>query len=511
MHARSGRVSNLRAFRPLSAGLLICLVFPNVVWCEGSSRQMDAAGTPIQVAPVDPAIEKVLAQVSTRQIRRTIEKLVSFHNRNTISSVDASLPAGQGVTTAAEWIEKELEQYSADCGGCLEVKRDTFTQEAEPPPQGRIPAPTTITNVYAVLRGTDPAQAKRILLVTGHYDSRNSDTLDTKGEAPGANDDASGVAVSLECARVLSRLKLPATIVFAAVAGEEQGLNGSKHLAQLAKKEGWRIEGVLNDDIVGGNTTPGETLQDKTAVRVFSEGIPVTATPDEIKRITALGLESDSPSRELARAIADVGRSYGRASGSAPAQGGGGAAAPSATGKPFHPVLIFRRDRYLRGGDHSSFNQEGFPAVRFTEWREDFNHQHQNVRTEDGAEYGDLLKFVDYDYIAHVARLNGAALATLAAAPPPPENVRIVTKDLDNNTTLHWTAGEGAPGTTAYEVVWRETSAPDWQLSRKTGTSTDSHSYAATLPVSKDNVIFGIRAVDVAGHRSVAVTPLPER
>jgi hypothetical protein len=453
---------------------------------------MDASGAPIQAAPADSSIQSVLAQISARQIRRTIERLAGFRNRNTLSSMDTDLPAGQGVTAAADWIAARFVEYSADCGGCLEVKRDTFTQEPEPPPQGRIPKATTITNVYAVLHGTDPSQAARIVLVTGHYDSRNTDIMDTKGEAPGANDDASGVAVSLECARVLSRLKLPATIIFAAVAGEEQGLNGSRHLAQLAKSEGWHLEGVLNNDIVGGNTTPGETLQDQSAVRVFSEGIPATASADEIKRITALGLESDSPSRELARAIADVSRSYQLA-------------------PPFHPVLIFRRDRYLRGGDHTSFNQEGFAAVRFTEWREDYNHQHQNVRVEKGVEYGDLLKFVDFDYVARVAKLNAAALETLAAAPPPPREVKIVVKELDNNTTLHWKAGEGAPAGTAYEVVWRETSAPDWQRSFPASASGQGDSYAVTVPVSKDNVIFGIRAVDAAGHRSAAVAPIPER
>ena len=406
----------------LLTALLTVLATSTPAVCDDNHGDLVAAGAPIQPAPVDPAIQNALAQISARQIRRSIEKLVSFHNRSTLSSMDTDLPSGQGASAAADWIAQELVQYSADCGGCMEVKRDTFTQEAEPPPQGRIPKPTTITNVYAVLHGSDPKQAARMILVTGHYDSRNSDTMNTKGEAPGANDDASGVAVSLECARVLSRLKLPATLVFVAVAGEEQGLNGSRHLAQLAKHEGWQLEGVLNNDIVGGNTTPGDTLQDKSQVRVFSEGIPATATPDEIKRITALGLESDSPSRELARAIADVSRSYQLAT-------------------PFHPVLIFRRDRYLRGGDHTAFNQEGFAAVRVTEWREDFNHQHQDVRVENGVQYGDLLQFVDLDYVKEVAELNGAAMATLAAAPPPPEKVRIVTKDLDNGTTLHWTAG----------------------------------------------------------------------
>ena len=464
---------------------------------EDGNREADAYGAPIQAAPADAAIQNALGQISVRQIRRTIEKLVSFHNRNTLSSVETGLPPGQGVSAAADWIAQQLVDYSADCGGCLEVKRDSFTQQPEPPPQGRIPQPTTITNVYAVLRGSDPAQASRMVLVTGHYDSRNTGPMETRTEAPGANDDASGVAVSLECARVLSRLRLPATLVFVAVAGEEQGLNGSRHLAELAKNEGWKLEGVLNDDIVGGNTTPGETLQDKSQVRVFSEGIPATASPEEMKRITALGLESDSPSRELARAISDVSRSYQLAT-------------------PFHPVLIFRRDRYLRGGDHTSFNQEGFAAVRFTEWREDFNHQHQDVRVENGVQYGDLLQFVDFDYVASVARLNAAVMATLAAAPAPPQNARIVTKGLDNTTTLRWSV-ERRDTARSFEIVWRETFAPDWQRSTLIGIGIadgkpgDAATFSGTVPVSKDNVIFGIRSIDAEGHRSVAVTPLPER
>ena len=277
---------------------------------DGAVRDLDASGAPIQAGSADPAIQKALAEISADRIRHTIEALVGFRNRNTLSSMTKDLPPGQGVNAAADWIEAELRRYASDCGGCLEVKRDTFTQSPEPPPQGRIPEPTTITNVYAVMRGVDPKQASRMVLVTGHYDSRNTDVEDTHGFAPGANDDASGVAVSLECARVLSKLKLPATIVFAAVAGEEQRLNGSRHLAQLAKQEGWQLEAVLNNDIVGGNTTPGDILQDKSAVRVFSEGIPNAATPQEVRRITGLGLENDSPSREVARAVTDVARTY---------------------------------------------------------------------------------------------------------------------------------------------------------------------------------------------------------
>jgi hypothetical protein len=448
-----------------------------------------AYGQPVTTAPPDPAIAQALGQISPRQIRRTIEKLVSFNNRNTLSSNDTSLPPGTGVTAAADWLQKELQLYSSDCGGCLEVKMDTFTET----PQSRIPQPTTITNVYAVLRGSDPKQAKQIYLVTGHYDSRVTDVMNTKSPAPGANDDASGTAVSLECARVLSRTKFKSTLVFAMVAGEEQGLNGSRHLAQLAKSEGWQILGVFNNDIVGGDTTPGSTTQQKSMVRVFSEGIPATATPEQVKAIQSLGAENDSPSRELARATLDAGRTYFRA------------ARTGSVASPFTPVMEYRRDRFLRGGDHSSFNQEGFAAVRITEWQENFSHQHQDLRTEDGVEYGDLLKFVDFDYVANVVKLNAATMATLASAPAPPEEVKIETKKLDNNTTLTWKEGQGAP-TKTYQVVWRETSAPDWQ--RFVDTKGERK---VTLPVSKDNVIFGVRAVDAAGHRSLVVTPLPDR
>jgi Zn-dependent M28 family amino/carboxypeptidase len=322
-----------------------------------------------------------------------------------------------------------------------------------------------------------------MVLVTGHYDSRNSDTLNGTDRAPGANDDGSGTAVSLECARVLSKaaskLKFPATILFLTVAGEEQGLNGSKHFAQMAKEQGWKIEAVLNNDIVGGDRG---REQDASTVRVFSEGLPAAASDAEIKRMRMLGGESDSSSRELARYIADVGRSYNAG---------------------VKPLLIFRLDRFLRGGDHSSFNQQGFAAVRFTEFREDYNHQHQTPRSENGIEFGDLAKFVDFDYVEHVARLNAATLASLASAPPPPANVKILTKNLENDSSLSWDPSAGA---TAYEVVWRSTNAADWEYVQTVSSGT-----RATVKVSKDNVIFGVRAVGAAGHRSLPVAPEPER
>jgi hypothetical protein len=452
------------------------------------------AARPIVAAPADPDVLHALANISADRIRQTVSRLVDFRTRNTLSSMDTDLPPDTGVTAAAKWIEQQFTAISEGCHGCLEVKTDTFTEPGEPGPRSRIHVPTTITNVYAILRGTDPAQAARMYLVTGHYDSRRSDVMDSHGFAPGANDDATGTGVSIECARVLSRHHWPATIVFVAVAGEEQGLNGSRHLAKLAKDEGWQLAGVLNNDIVGGDTTPGDTLQDKSRVRVFSQGVPATATPEEIKRTLALGLESDGPSRELARAVIAVSRTYFHT---------------GPTG--FRPVLEFRLDRYLRGGDHLSFNQQGFAAVRFTEWRENFDHQHQDVRTENGKQYGDLLKYVDFNYVANVARVNVATLATLASAPAAPEEVRIVTTDLDNNSTLRWKPGPGMPSSAHFDIVWRDTSAPEWQFHHPAPAAAGPDPDSATLPVSKDNVIFGVRACNTAGECSPAVAPLPQR
>ncbi len=441
--------------------------------------------------PVDPQIAAALKQVSAAQIRATIEKLVSFGTRLTIGENPAQ--SGRGIVAAREWIKSEFERYSQACGGCLEVKTDAFTA-----PSGvRIPRPTEMVNVYAVLRGTDPQAAKRIVLVTGHYDSRPSNPLDTQADAPGANDDGSGTAVSLECARVLSMYKFPATIIFLTVAGEEQGLLGSAHFAEMAKQQGWDIEAVLNNDIVGGDKSPG---QDASVLRVFSEGIPLVdvgqrgtasqpAMPPSqsaMAAIRALGAESDSMSREEARYIRQVGAQY---------------LPPS-----FHPMLVFRPDRFLRGGDHTSFNRQGFPAVRMTEYRENYAHQHQTPRTENGIEYGDLLKFVDYDYVVNVARLNAATLASLASAPAPPANVRIDAQKLENDSTLMWEASPDGRAA-SYEIVWRATTSPDWEQAIATVGSAGRP--LVHVARSKDDGIFGVRAVGAQGHRSLVVIPQP--
>ena len=432
----------------------------------------------------DPAIVQIIKDVSPQRIQQVDEKLVSFGTRHTLSvNNPGASTSAQGIVAARNWIKSEFERISSDCNGCLEVKTDTFIEQPKGP-KDRITQPTEIQNVYAILKGADPAQAKRIYLVTGHYDSRNTDPQNSTDPAPGANDDGSGTTVSLECARVLSKHKFPATVIFLTVAGEEQGLNGSTHFAKMAKEQGWQLEGVLNNDIVGGNRTPGDTAQNSNWVRVFSEGIPAAASESDIRRLRNLGGESDSASRELARYIDSVSETYDFGA--------------------FTPKLIFRRDRYLRGGDHTAFNEQGFAAVRFTEYREDFNHQHQTLRTENGIEYGDLLKFVDFDYVANVARLNAATLASLASSPAPPGDVHILTKGLENDSKIEW---KPAPGATAYEVLWRKTTDADFAEENLLRTSEPK----VDLPDSKDNVIFGVRSVDAKGHRSLIVIPEPER
>src|ERR1039458_59887 len=269
-------------------------------------RDYRVAGVPVAAAPADKQIAAALKKVSADKIRDNIASLVNFNNRSTVSSTETDLPAGAGVLAASDWIKEEFKGYSRACGNCLEVKVDAFVEQ---PPTGaaaartRFVKPTPIRNVYAILRGSDPAQSKRMYLVTGHYDTRETDVMDSHSPAPGANDDSSGTAVSLESARILSQYKFPATIVFVCVAGEEQGLNGSRHLAKLAKEEGWQLEGVLNNDIVGGDTTPGETLHNKSLIRVFSQGILPSASPEAISQMLNLGMENDTPSRELAREV----------------------------------------------------------------------------------------------------------------------------------------------------------------------------------------------------------------
>ncbi|MGB7070554.1 MAG: M28 family metallopeptidase [Pyrinomonadaceae bacterium] len=423
----------------------------------------------------DPEISKMVREISPKNIEASIRKLVSFGTRNTLSSQEDPV---RGIGAAREWIYAELQKISAECGNCLIVEKQTFIQ----PKANRVPEPTSVANVTATLKGTtDPG---RVYVVSGHYDSMCTSPIDTKCDAPGANDDASGTAAVIELARVMSTRKFDATLVFMTVAGEEQGLLGSTYFAEQAKQRSMNIEGMLTNDIIGGATSHKGSAN-RNRVRVFSEGVPSNETDREAGTRRSVGGENDSLSRQLARYIKEQSDRYL---------------------KNFRVWMIYRRDRYGRGGDHIPFLERGFPAARITESDEDYTHQHQNVRTENGIFYGDTPEFVDFGYVANVARVNLIALASLADAAAKPKNVGIVTGKLTNDTELKWDANtdEDLAG---YEVVWRDTTSAEWTGSISAGNVTEY----TVKGRSKDNYFFGLRAVDKDGNKSPVVYPRPIR
>lgn len=423
----------------------------------------------------NPEIQKMVKEISAKNIEASIRKLVSFGTRNTLSEQDSPT---RGIGAARDWIFGEFQKISSDCGGCLTVEKQTFLQPKAP----RVPEPTNLTNVVATLKGTtDPA---RVYVVSGHYDSMCTSPTDAKCDAPGANDDASGSAAVIELARVMSKRKFDATIVFMTVAGEEQGLLGATYFAEQAKKTAMNIEGMFTNDIIGGVTSQ-KNSPNRSKVRVFSEGVPSSETEDEARTRRSVGGENDSASRQLARFIKEQSDQYL---------------------KNFSVWMMYRRDRYLRGGDHIPFLERGFTAVRITEADEDYTHQHQNVRTENGVFYGDTIEYVDFEYVANVARVNMISLASLALAPAKPKNVGIVTARLTNDTDLKWDANPDAD-LAGYEVVWRDTTSAVWTNSVFVGNVT---TYTAKA-MSKDNYFFGVRAVDKDGNKSPVVYPRPVR
>ncbi|GAA0466668.1 aminopeptidase [Actinoplanes capillaceus] len=426
-------------------------------------------GTARAAAP-DRELPRILREIDHRRIEATVRKLVSFGTRHTLSVQD---DPNRGIGAARDWIFAELQGYAAASGGRMTVEQQSFIQPVSP----RVPAPTRITNVIATLRGS--VTPERVYVVTGHYDSRVTDVMDAVKDAPGADDDASGVAVIMELARVLATRQPEATLVFAAVAGEEQGLYGSDHMAQQFKDAGADIQGMFSNDIVGTGDAHDGTRNDPRTVRLFVEGVPTAETAAEAGVRRSVGGENDGPSRQLGRFVKGV--------------------EPDG----MNVRVIWRRDRYLRGSDHISFLLRGYPAARFTEPRENFNHEHQDVRVENGIQYGDLPEFCDFAYIARVARVNAAALWSLAQAPGTPKGVVIDTTRLTNDTTLRWQLGT-EPDLAGYELVWRETTAPDWQHTLPVG-KVDT----VTVDLSKDNVFFGVRAVDTTGHRSPVAAPKP--
>jgi Peptidase family M28 len=440
------------------------------------SEPADASHQADESPRLDRKIPPMLKEISSRNIERSIRKQVSFGTRHTLSS---QTDPERGIGAARDWIFEEFQRYAADSGGRMTVELQSFVQPATPP---RIPEPTTITNVVATLRGTQAESDDRVYVVSGHYDSRCSDPNDAVCDAPGANDDASGVAAVLEAARVMSKRTFDATIIFMAVAGEEQGLFGSAHFAEQAKRNGVDVAGMFTNDIVGSSVSDHGT-RDPFSVRLFAEGVPTSETPEQAAIRRSTGGENDGPSRQLGRYIKEYGENKSTR---------------------MEVRLIWRRDRFLRGGDQIPFLERGYSAVRFTEPNENFAHQHQDVRVEDGVQFGDLIEFVDFDYTARVTRVNVAALGSLALAPAQPKEARILTSQLTNDTDLVWEPNP-EPDLAGYEVVWRETTEPLWTHSVRVGNVT---SYTARR-MSKDNLQFGVRAVDRDGNKSPVSFPLP--
>ncbi|HVF23111.1 MAG TPA: M28 family metallopeptidase [Pyrinomonadaceae bacterium] len=429
---------------------------------------------PPQRALRNPGIASIVRQIDARNIERTIRQLAAFGTRNTLS--EQNNPK-RGIGAARDWLYAEFLKAAEASNGRMTVEKQSYEQPKAP----RVPEPTIITTVVATLKGSQSEATDRIYVVSGHYDSMCNSPTDARCDAPGANDDASGTAAVLEMARVMAKFEFDATLVFMAVAGEEQSLLGSTHFAEQAKQKNWNVDAMFTNDIVG-NTLGGNGIRDRGTVRVFSEGVPSNETPAEATTRRSVGGENDSASRQLARFIKETSEAF----------------VPN-----MKVLMVYRRDRYGRGGDHIPFLERGYPAVRFTEMNEDFRHQHQNVRVENGVQYGDLPEFVDFAYVANVARVNAASLAMLAYAPSRPQGVTIVSR-LSDDTELRWEANK-EPDLAGYEIVWRDTASPVWTNVKAVGKVTTFTLKA----MSKDNFFFGVRAVDNEGNRSPATFPRP--
>jgi hypothetical protein len=453
------------------------------------------------VASADPAvlhlqIQEVLERIQPAAIQNYVEKLASFGTRNTLSDTVSDT---RGIGAARRWIRTELERCAEGSAGRMTVTLDQHTR----PAWGKLPRPVNVVNVVATLKGTEVPE--RVLVVSGHYDSRASDVMDATRDAPGADDDASGSAAVIAMACAFAPRAWPATLVFMNVAGEEQGLWGAEHWVELASQQQRNIIGMITNDIIG--TPMGDQGQRADMqVRLFADGFSpllklyldaqkapapanATTTAQDTRRTLELiarsGGGEDTPTSQLGRYLKESAESY----------------LPG-----FQVKLIGRRDRFLRGGDHLPFLERGFAAVRFTEPFENFSHQHQDVRLEGGIQMGDLPEFVDAAYVARVAQANAAGLASLALAPPAPEAVGIEVSELTNDTRLVWRAPK-SQSVAAYRIHWREQGEPMWQFSKDVGNVT-----AFTLKgVSKDNFVFGVAAVNASGQASLPVFPQPVR
>jgi Peptidase family M28 len=467
--ARKG--TTRRAF--LSASAVTAVAAPII-----TSTAQAAASPALARQEPDPALRALLRQVDPDRIHATILRLTQFGTRHTASSQTDPV---RGIGAATAWVTQQMQAIAATSSGNMTVQQQTFVQQPVP---GRLAAATSITNCIATLQGT--ANPQRFYVVTGHLDSRVTNLLDSTSDAPGADDDGSGVACVLELARLFATHQFPGTIIFATVSGEEEGLFGSTFMAQQMKAAGNDVQGMFSNDIIGTGDAHDGTKPDPFTVRLFLEGVPTNVTPGQISLLQSVGGENDGLSRQLGRFVHSV--------------------APfDLTGMNIR--LIWRRDRYLRASDHVSFQGQGYPAARFTEPRENFDHEHQNTQVFEGRQLGDLIQFVDFDFVARVTRVNAAALWALASAPSTPKNVQIhITPPVNfagtNLTTLTWNANPES-NLDRYEVVMRETTSPDWTGAIDVGNVT-----TVTLDISKDNVQFGLRAVDQDGLRSPVAFPV---
>ncbi len=457
----SSRLTRPRLFTVCFSSLAIMLMPSQRVHGEENTQQR--------------ALYDIAEAISPQRIEQDITTLVNFGTRHTLSETESDT---RGIGAARRWIKAEFEKISAECGGCLEV----YFQSEVISNEKRIPEATDVVSVIAIQRGsTDPS---RYMIMSGDIDSRVSDVMDFTSDSPGANDNASGVAGTLEAARILTQYTFNGSIVYAALAGEEQGLFGGRIMAEHAKKNGWRIKAVLNNDMIGNIEGVNGVINNTTA-RIFAEGTRVTETEAEARRRRFTGGEVDSPSRNLARYIDKIADQYI---------------------ENLDTMVIYRLDRFGRGGHHRPFNDLGFPGIRIMETNENYTRQHQDLRTEDGIAYGDTLDGVNFDYAAKLTGLNAVSLAAMAWAPNPPANVEIAGA-VQPSTTLKWEAldTQQNPQLAGYKIYWRHTDAPQWEFSKFVGNVTQ-----ATLDnVVIDNYFFGVASVNKEGLESPVVYPGP--
>ncbi len=420
----------------------------------------------------DPLIEKMIKEVSADSLQSYIKSLVAYGTRNTLSTQTDNK---RGIGAARKWVLDKFNEFAKQSGGRLSAFIDTTTLA---PDGKRVDAQLLLGNVVATLKGTD-ASDDRIFIISGHLDNMRSNVMDRTGDAPGANDDGSGTAAVMECARIMSQHSFPATIIFVAVSGEEQGLLGATYMAEKAKKENWNIEAVLNNDIMGSNNTSETNIIDNTRIRVFSEGLPAFELDKNAAAIRQFGLENDGKARQLARYVKETGERYV---------------------DNLQVVMVYRNDRFLRGGDHTPYVQKGYAAVRITEMNENYYHQHQDVRKENGIQYGDLPEFMDFEYLRKNTCLNLCNLANLAKSPSMPQEVKIEVRKLSNYTNLSWKAPK-AGTVKGYYVLLRETTSAFWQKKIFTA-QTD-----ISLPYSKDNYFFAVQSVSNDGNEGLPVIP----